>query len=160
MMSLSKINICKKAHEDTTSNLADHMFNLPLPYSISRLDKGPWVWKKAYVWTRRLHGLNKNNSLFLVWNWPFSFLAPAVPRLQTIMPILSPFVHQPYTLGFFTTFAFNLFNQLKKEREEKTKQEAIDAAAALPRKPKQKKDEGLKVYKSSGIGKYLNPSSR
>ncbi|KAF6032461.1 PPIL2 [Bugula neritina] len=49
--------------------------------------------------------------------------------------------------------------QLAKEREERKKQEIEEAKKLLPKRPKKAEDEGMKVYKSSGVGKYINPSS-
>ena len=52
-----------------------------------------------------------------------------------------------------------MFIQLRKEREEKEKQAAEKVAAALPKKRKEEEPK-MKVYKTSGIGKYINPATR
>ncbi|XP_067951682.1 RING-type E3 ubiquitin-protein ligase PPIL2-like [Watersipora subatra] len=49
--------------------------------------------------------------------------------------------------------------QLQKEREERVTKAAEDSAASKPKKSKVVEESSMKVYKTSGVGKYLNPST-
>lgn len=50
--------------------------------------------------------------------------------------------------------------QLKKEREEAEANEKKMAEAAAPKVPRKHEEEKIKVYKTTGVGRYINPSAK